>query len=70
MSKKIKGSSRARGSNRGGVGGGYERTNPDYETDRIRRLRAEYDSLDRRWKDTYIQGLSKSDAWFILNRET
>ena len=66
---RIKQSSRARGSNRGGCGGGYERTDPDYDIKRIQRLRAEYDSLDRRWQETYLKGLSKSDAWWVVNRD-
>lgn len=66
---RIKQSSRARGGNRGGIGGGYERTDPDYEIKRIQRLRAEYDSLDHRWRDTYLKGLSKSDAWHVIHRE-
>ena len=66
---RIKQSSRARGSNRGGVGGGYEPLDPDFDIKRIQRLRAEYDSLDGRWRDTYIKGLNRSDAWYVLNRE-
>ena len=54
---------------RGGVGGGYERTDPDWELKRIQRLRAEYDGLDQRWRETYLKGLSKEDARRVLNRE-
>lgn len=66
---RIKQSSRARGGNRGGVGGGYERTDPDYDIKRIQRLRAEYDSLDQRWRETYLKGLSREDARRVMNRE-
>jgi hypothetical protein len=64
---KINSSSRARGSNRGGVGGGYERTDPDWDSTRIKRLREEYNSLDVRWRKTYLKGLSKSDRIAVLN---
>lgn len=67
---RIRQSSRARGSNRGGVGGGYERTDPDYDQNRINRLRKEYDSLEGRWRETYLKGLSKSDAWHVVNRDS
>lgn len=66
---RIKQSSRARGGNRGGVGGGFEITDPDWELKRIQRMRAEYDSLDRRWRETYLKGLSKEDARRVVNRE-
>lgn len=66
--RSVKASQRARGSNRGGVGGGYEATDPDWESKRIRRLRAEYDSLEGHWKDSYLKGLSRADARGVLNR--
>ena len=66
---RIKTSSRARGANRGGVGGGYEATDPDWEIKRIQRLRAEYDSLDQRWRETYLKGLSREDTRRVVNRE-
>ena len=61
-------SRRARGGNRGGVGGGFEPTDPDWEFKRIRRLRAEYDSLEGHWKDSYLKGLSRVDARAVLHR--
>lgn len=61
-------SSRARGANRGGTGGGYEQTDPDWEIKRVRRLRAEYDSLTPDWRATYLRGLSESDKRAVLNR--
>lgn len=66
---RINKSSRARGANRGGAGGGYERTDADWEIKRIQRMRAEYDSLEGSWRETYIRGLSKEDARHILHRE-
>lgn len=66
---RIKTSSRARGGNRGGIGGGYEATDPDWEIKRIQRLRAEYDSLEGRWRETYLKGLSKEDARRVINRD-
>lgn len=62
-------SSRARGANRGGVGGGYEQTDPDWEIKRVRRLRAEYDSLTPDWRATYLRGLSAADKRAVLNRD-
>lgn len=59
---KIASSSRARGSNRGGCGGGgYERLDPDFDLKRIQRMRAEYLSLDGHWRQMYLNGLVKSD---------
>lgn len=62
-------SSRARGGNRGGVGGGYEQTDPDFDLKRIRRMRAEYDSLTPAWRETYLRGLDEADKRAILKRE-
>lgn len=62
-------SSRARGGNRGGVGGGYEQTDPDFDLKRIRRMRAEYDSLTPDWREVYLRALDESDKRAILKRE-
>jgi len=67
--KPVRQSSRARGGNRGGIGGGYEQTDPDWERKRIARLRAEYDSLEERWRPEYLRGLSREDAWQVTHRE-
>ena len=67
---RISNSSRARGPNRGGTGGGYEQTDPDWDRKRIQRLRAEYDSLDQGWRATYLRGLGEADKRAVLNRET
>lgn len=66
---RIKQSSRARGANRGGIGGGYEQLDPDFDIKRIQRMRAEYDSLDQRWRETYLKGLSASDSRAVLRRD-
>lgn len=63
-------SSRARGANRGGTGGGYEQTDPDFQQKRIARMRAEYDSLTPGWRETYLRGLDEADKRAILKRET
>lgn len=62
-------SQRARGGNRGGTGGGYERTDENWDSTRINRLRAEYDTLDDHWKASYLKGLSKWDRILITDRE-
>lgn len=54
-------SRRARGSNRGGTGGGYEPTDPDWEHKRLARMKAEYNSLDKRWQKVYLDGLCRAD---------
>lgn len=65
----LKPSNRATGSNRGGIGGGYEPTDPDYDKHRIERMRAEYDSLPAAWKSTYLKGLSKLDQRLVTSRQ-
>lgn len=65
---KFKASSRARGGNRGGGGGGYEITDPDWDRKRLVRLRAEYDSLEGHWRETYLAGLSAEDKRAVLRR--
>jgi hypothetical protein len=62
-------SSRARGANRGGTGGGWELTDPDWDIKRIQRLRAEYDSLDPYYQTIYLESLNKFDKYHVLNRE-
>ena len=65
----ISTSQRARGSNRGGCGGGYEQTDPEWDNTRAKTLRAEYDSLDKKYREMYLKGLNKYDRWLVLNRE-
>ena len=62
-------SSRARGSNRGGCGGGYERLDPDFDKVRINRMRQEHDDLPYAWRSTYLKGLSKADQWAVTHRQ-
>lgn len=60
-------SSRARGGNRGGIGGGYERTDPDFEQKRIQRIHADYLALDTMWREQFLRSLPKADQ-FALDR--
>jgi hypothetical protein len=64
--RRIKASERARGGNRGGTGGGYEHTDPDYEANRIQRMKAEYLSLDNGWRETYFRGLTPGDQRCLM----
>jgi hypothetical protein len=65
---KIASSSRARGGNRGGIGGGYEATNPEYNSDKLRRLRADYDAMAPEWRQTFLDGLSPWERKFVTDR--
>lgn len=66
---RVNRSARARGGNRGGCGGGYEQTDPDWALKRLRRLRAEYDALEPYWKEVFLGGLNKADQYAVLNRD-
>lgn len=67
---RIKHSNRARGGNRGGVSGGYERTDPDYDQKRIARMRAEFAELtDPRWRQMYLDGLSDADRRAVTRKD-
>ena len=68
MSHHVNQSSRARGSNRGGCGGGYERTNPDFDGDKLRRLRADYDALEPHWRPVFLGGLSQFEQRVCTDR--
>ena len=61
-------SSRARVGNRGGIGGGFERTSETYGSDKLRRLRADYDSLPVEHRQTFLNGLSKWEQKFVTDR--
>ena len=61
-------SSRARGSTRGGCGGGYEATSSTYDTDKLKRLRREYDEMDPQWRETFLAGLSRFERAVVQNR--
>ena len=65
---KVSKSSSARGSNRGGCGGGYERTNPEYDGDKLRRLRREYDAMEPGWRPVFLEGLSRYEKEVVVNR--
>ena len=64
--RQMQASRRARGGNRGGTGGGYEQTDPDYEAKRIQRMKAEYLSLDGGWRETYLRGLTPTDQRCLM----
>ncbi len=68
MPAKITKSTSARGSNRGGVGGGYERTNPEYNADRLRKLRADYDALEPQWRPVFLDSLTKFERAYVTDR--
>jgi len=59
---KLTSSSRARGSNRGGCGGGgYERLDPDFDVKRIQRIQADYLALEGLWRESFLKSLPKAD---------
>ena len=60
-------SERARGSNRGGCGGGYEATNPDYESDKLRRLRQTYRALSPEYRRVFLEGLSRWEQKAVVD---
>ena len=61
-------SSRARDGHRGGIGGGYEATNENYNADHLRKLRADYDALPREWRQTFLGGLSAWERKYVVDR--
>jgi hypothetical protein len=60
--KAIKASSRARGSNRGGCGGGFEITDPDYCEKKLAKLKADYLACPPEWRETFTKGLSRFEV--------
>lgn len=68
MSHTLRHAERARGPNRGGCGGGYESTDPDYDAKRLRQLRDDYNGLDARWHRTFLDGLSRFEQDFVLGK--
>ena len=67
--RRIASSSRARGSNRGGCGGGgYEQTNPDYNQDKLKRLKSEYEVMDPRWRRMFLEGLSPYEQAYVTGK--
>lgn len=65
---KIKQSTSARGSNRGGIGGGYEATNPEYDGDKLRKLRVDHDAMEPHWRETFLAGLSRYERKVVTDR--
>ncbi len=61
LAMKVIQSSRARGGNRGGIGGGYAQTDPDWAEKRMARIKAEYLSLEPWDRRRYHAGLSPID---------
>ncbi len=66
--KRMSSTQRARGSNRGGCGGGFEPTNPDYDAQKLQRLRADYLATDPQWQPTFLSGLSKYEQKFVTGK--
>ena len=64
----VKQSSRARGPNRGGCGGGYERTDPDYDEKRLKQLRRDYLLLAPQWRRTFLDGLSRYEQDYVQGK--
>jgi hypothetical protein len=67
--RKIPHPTRARGGNRGGCGGGYENTDPDYTDKRLAALRREYRTCPDQWKDCFLTGLSKFEQDYLTKRK-
>ena len=66
MTKSVR-SSRI-GGLRGGLGGGYEQTDPDYDIKRIQRMRAEYLSLEPSFREMYLSGLSRFERIAVVRK--
>lgn len=59
---RIKKSARARGSSRGGCGGGcWERLDPDFDIHRLQKMKEELKSLPSKWQKEYLSGLGRYD---------
>lgn len=66
--KILKQSSRARGSNRGGCGGGYERTDDLYAEHKLARMKRELLSLESDYHRTlYLDGLNRYERKVLTN---
>ena len=66
---KVARPSRARGGNRGGCGGGYEPTDPDYEDKRLAALRREYRDCPEQWRAVFLTGLSRFEQDYLTKRK-
>lgn len=65
---KINLATRARGGNRGGCGGGYEATDPDYVDKRLAALRREYRDCPEQWRACFLNGLSKFEQDWLTRK--
>ena len=66
--KAMQNSSRARGSNRGGCGGGYEPTDPDFDTKKLAKLKADFAACPEQWRATFLGGLSRFEAKVVTGQ--
>lgn len=66
--KTMQGSSRARGSNRGGIGGGYEQTDVEYDSKKLAKLKADYAACPEQWRATFLGGLSRFEAKVVTGQ--
>jgi hypothetical protein len=48
-----------------GSGWGYERTNPDYVEQHEKKVVADYFSLEPRWRQTFLDGLTERDKALV-----
>lgn len=53
----------------GGLGNGYEQTDPDYVEKRIQRMLAEYRSLEPKWRVQYLNGVSDADRRLMFPKD-
>jgi len=68
VSASVPRAGRARGANRGGCGGGYEATDPDYNDKRLASLRREYKALEPQWRTVFLSGLSRFEQDVVTGR--
>lgn len=66
---KLNRATRARGGNRGGCGGGYEVTDPDYVDKKLAQLRRDYAACPEKWRACFFHGLSKFEQDFLTKRK-
>lgn len=53
----------------GGMGGGYELTDPDYDAKKLARMRREYRELEPKWRQTYLNGLTEYERKLVVADE-
>lgn len=54
----------------GGMGGGYEQTDPDYAEKKLARMRAEYRALEPRWRAAYLLGLTAVERRLVTQERS